>query len=287
MPPTLLIHPACNKVPPMREEDVAVLRHSLKTHGYDYAFPIYLWDGMILDGRTRYMLCIELGIEPYCVQWSPSPGDTPECFVWRTAAARRHFSTSERACMIVEFVDQYAQAKDVSVTQAMAEMAVTSKVSTDTVSTAKRIKREAPEVYERVAAGEITVNEGKKIVEKQATTPPPAKVVRDGAGNTVPEKEVKEALKSRDVFENLCGNLHAIKREIMDLAKKPEGRALRVDQIELEIKNAVEAVRFAMPFATCPYTTCKKSGCKACNGSRWVTKNVWDNIPVEIREAGR
>jgi hypothetical protein len=112
-------------------------------------------------------------------------------------------------------------------------------------------------------------------------------VVRDGAGNTVPEKEVKEALKSRDVFENLCGTLHAIKREIMDLAKKPEGRALRVDQIELELKNAVEAVRFAMPFATCPYTTCKKSGCKACNGSRWVTRNVWDNIPVEIREAGR
>jgi hypothetical protein len=271
----------------MREEDVANLRHSLKTYGFDMAFPIYLWEGMILDGRTRYMLCQELGIEPYCVQWVPSPGDTPECFVWRTAVARRHFSTSERACMIVDFADKYAKANEITVTQATSDMAQTAKVSKSTVETARRIKRDAPEVFDRVAAGEITVNEGKKIVEKQATTPPPAKVVRDGAGNTVPEREVKEALKSRDVFENLCGNLHAIKREIMDLAKKPEGRALRIDQIELDVKNAVEAVRFAMPFATCPYTTCKKSGCKACNGSRWVTRNVWENIPVEIREASR
>jgi hypothetical protein len=54
---------------------------------------------------------------------------------------------------------------------------------------------------------------------------------------------------------------------------------------QLEIKNAIEAIKFAVPFAACPYTTCGTSGCKACAGSRWVTKDVWNNIPSEIREA--
>ena len=271
----------------MDQDDMDKLRRSILENGFDRTYPIVLYEGMILDGRSRYAVCVELGIEPYCVQWEPiSVNDSPREFVYRSADARRHFNTSQRATMAVNFIERYTKGGAVGITQAVEQAAVDLKVSPTIIHEARRLKERSPEAFNDVRDGKATVAEATRDAaraEVQASAPP--KVMRDGAGNAVKDKAVKEALKQVEQFDHLIGLLATIKKEVLELGKAPVGRALRVDHIELEIKNAIEAIKFAVPFAACPYTTCGTSGCKACAGSRWVTKDVWNNIPSEIREA--
>lgn len=284
----LLIHPLCNLVPAMGQRDMDELRESFRANGYIIREPITRYEGMILDGRSRYQVCIELGIEPYIVDWEPSnPNDTPLAFVRRMSLARRHFDTSERAVCAVNLIEYGVQSGQMNRSEAVKEVSEELKVSPSLIQEARRLKERSPEAFEAVGRGEMTVSAATKKVAKEDThvsTLPP-KVVRDGAGNAVKDKAVKEALKQVEQFDHLIGLLATIKKEVLELSKAPVGRALRVDHIELEIKNAIEAIKFAVPFAACPYTTCGTSGCKACGGSRWVTKDVWNNIPSEIREA--
>lgn len=283
----LLIHPLCALVPPMDQDDMDKLRRSIQENGYDKTYPIILYEGMILDGRSRYQVCIELGVEPYCVQWEPaSVNDSPREFVYRSADARRHFNASQRATMAVNFIERYTKGGEVKVTQALELAAADLKVSPTLVHDARRLKERSPEAFDEVRDGKMSVGEAtRKVAQAEVQASAPPKVMRDGAGNAVKDKQVKEALKQSEQFDHLIGLLVTVKKEVLDLSKTPVGRALRVDHIELEIKNAVEAIKFAVPFAACPYTTCNTSGCKACAGSRWVTKDVWNNIPSEIREA--
>jgi len=283
----LLIHPLCALVPPMDQDDMEKLRKSIFDNGFDRTYPIVLYEGMILDGRSRYQVCVELGVEPYCVQWEPiSVNDSPREFVYRSADARRHFGTSQRATMAVNFIEHYTKGGEVKISQAVEQAAKDLKVSPSLINDARRLKERSPEAFDEVRDGKMSVSEAtRKVAHEEVKASAPPKVVRDGAGNAVKDKAVKEALKQVEQFDHLIGLLATIKREVLELSKAPVGRALRVDHIELEIKNAIEAIKFAVPFAACPYTTCGTSGCKACAGSRWVTKDVWNNIPSEIREA--
>lgn len=46
-----------------------------------------------------------------------------------------------------------------------------------------------------------------------------------------------------------------------------------------DVNNAKQAIKFAKPFAVCPY--CKAKGCDACKKTGWVPKNIYESAPSE------
>lgn len=49
-------------IPPLSEEEFQGLEANILEHGYDPAFPIITWNGVIIDGHNRYNICVSNGI---------------------------------------------------------------------------------------------------------------------------------------------------------------------------------------------------------------------------------
>ena len=69
---------------------------SLESHGYDQAFPIYLYEDQIMDGRNRFKACQELGIEPVFLTFEGSYNEALEKS-WMLNSSRRQLEKSQRA----------------------------------------------------------------------------------------------------------------------------------------------------------------------------------------------
>ena len=57
-------------------------------------------------------------------------------------------------------------------------------------------------------------------------------------------------------------------------------------QSATDIGNVKNALKFSAPYAICPYCWAKKKQCEACEGSGWVSKDIYDQSPV-AKEAKR
>jgi phage N-6-adenine-methyltransferase len=89
-----------NIFPEMPAEDFARLKDDIKSNGYDGKYPVYLYEGDILDGWNRYLACIDLDILP---PYQDFRGNEYEAmmFVLRTNK-RRNLSSSQWAAIAVE-----------------------------------------------------------------------------------------------------------------------------------------------------------------------------------------
>lgn len=258
-----IFHPDCLKSPEMTEEQYAQLLQSMRDHGFDPHYPIISFDGLILDGRHRFRAAQELGIEPIIVEWRPSGNDTATKFALRSNI-RRDMTVSQKAAYIVQMTGNQ---------MSISEMATIANVSPRTIAKTKAIQREAPEMIEQIASGEITLADAERIIEEPeiAAQEEPAK------------DQVETALASKTRFNEIIKQVSLLEAAIENLSRDPIGCKIRLNQIGVELKNIRDAIRWATPFKRCPYKTCTTTGCKACGGNQWVTKDVWNNIPKEIK----
>ncbi len=90
----LQIHPLCRAFPDAAPRDAALLELSLESKGYNPDCPIYLHEGMVLDGRLRLAICRHLGIAPIFARFE---GDSPAEFLFERNLARRHTSPGQRS----------------------------------------------------------------------------------------------------------------------------------------------------------------------------------------------
>jgi len=58
------IHPAAELPPTLTVEEYESLKASIGDHRHGQLKPIITYKGRIIDGRSRYRICQELGIEP-------------------------------------------------------------------------------------------------------------------------------------------------------------------------------------------------------------------------------
>lgn len=88
---TLEYHPVSNIFPLMAGAEFEALVSDIAEHGQREA--IWLYDGMVLDGRNRLRACNELGLVPGFREYT---GDDPQSFVVSLNLHRRHLTREQR-----------------------------------------------------------------------------------------------------------------------------------------------------------------------------------------------
>lgn len=191
----LEFHPSANLFPALwltDKESYQKLCDDIASNGL--LEPIWLHDGLIIDGRNRYMACRDVGVEPAFREWSGEGGSITQ-FVISLNMNRRHLNSSQRAMIafhalplleaeakerqrtaggdrkseeyqesVNQKIDEREQSKQ-SLDQA-AEMAGTNR---QYVSDIKAISKKAPELLPKIEAGTLTIPEAKR----QMTEPQP------------------------------------------------------------------------------------------------------------------
>lgn len=197
---TLESHPLADLIPPMSEEDYGKLRDDIKENGLLEAITLY--EGMILDGRHRYQACVELDIEPLTYEYG---GDTPAQYVISLNVNRRHLTLTQRADIALAALPHYEEEarvrqqdaaergrqtqqdgsapKDADPSspakKATAEAAADVGVSSKTIERLKRVKRDAPDLYEKVTAGEMKISAADTIAAGRGQGARPGPKPRD------------------------------------------------------------------------------------------------------------
>jgi ParB-like chromosome segregation protein Spo0J len=183
----LRIHPLAEMIPAMSEEEFADLKADIEANGQ--AEPITLYRGDVLDGRHRSRACEELSIQPLIREYT---GDQPAAYVLSLNVKRRNLTPSQRAAIVVDFMPRlqaearerqsaagqnFGRGMDSSATpdaklspskRASEDAGALVGVSGRTVERARRVQEEAPEDFERVKAGETTVNAANEKLKKPA-----------------------------------------------------------------------------------------------------------------------
>jgi ParB-like chromosome segregation protein Spo0J len=85
-------HEAANIFPMMTEEELRGLKADIAANGL--AHPVELFEGKIIDGRNRYLACLELAVKCEFVEKNI---DDPVSYVLTNNLARRHLTASQKA----------------------------------------------------------------------------------------------------------------------------------------------------------------------------------------------
>jgi len=181
-------HPIADVWPMMDEAKLAELADDIRKNGQ--LVPVWLYEGKILDGRNRWAACKIAGVTPKTQEYT---GDEPTAFAVALNDRRRHMNKGSLAAVAAELEPFFAadakkrqqdagkehgRGKKVEAKmpqalprqpQAREEAAKSVGVGERYVQDAKKVKTEAPEVFERLKAGKITLQDAKREVKKKPT----------------------------------------------------------------------------------------------------------------------
>lgn len=194
-------HPAADAFPMMNTSRTEELSEDIKKHGL--LQPIVLCEGMILDGRNRYRVCLESGIEPRFVEYQGNPWD----MAWSMNGQRRDL-VQEQRYLIWKFCNEHGESwqteqrriqdeanrkrseaadarrgedgrleakpvqpqsvakQDYHETKASAAKAKASKTNRGSVERGDRLATERPDLAEKVRLGEIKPAEAHRLMKR-------------------------------------------------------------------------------------------------------------------------
>lgn len=95
-------HKYADLFPRMQSDEFEALKENIKTHGLREK--IWLFQGLILDGRNRYQACLEVGISPDFREYQGSESDALNAVLsWNLN--RRNLTSGQRAAIAGESED--------------------------------------------------------------------------------------------------------------------------------------------------------------------------------------
>ncbi len=183
-------HPIAELFPLMSDADLAELAKDINEHGQREDIVVY--EGKILDGRNRFRACLLADVEPRVTSYI---GTDPIRDVLSWNLHRRHLDVSQRAAIAtaaLPLLEKQARERKAEAARklnaarkgspecanlhtpegpaekhrAAADAAALFSVSPRSVATAKKIQQEAPELLEKVKAGEVSLNAADQQVKK-------------------------------------------------------------------------------------------------------------------------
>jgi hypothetical protein len=162
------IHPLALIIPEMDREQFDNLRADIKENGLKV--PIITKNGRIIDGRSRYLACKQLGLTPDFLEWAGKEKDILEQVI-SLNVKRRHLSSSQRAALAAELLPQFEKVgkqkqveggkgkKSEDKFRATEEVAKVVGSSKGSVTIAKRVRKEDPDTFEKMKTGTTTISE--------------------------------------------------------------------------------------------------------------------------------
>jgi len=196
-----------NIFPEAKPDDYARLIDDIRQNGFDTKQPVTIYQGEVLDGWNRQRACDELGINPSYTTFSGTDTDAI-AFVMRTNK-RRNLNSGQWACIaaeadellavirekveeerrrkIAEAMENNTNRTAQSVPDRTAQKIAPSETKTEKetatkaaelfntnrtyVNQAVKMKTAAPEVFEKVKAGKMTMQDATKAVRAIPTDP--------------------------------------------------------------------------------------------------------------------
>lgn len=166
-------HEYANLFPMMSDQEHAALVEDMRENGFRAEFPIWLYQGKILDGRNRFRAAQEARVEPVFGDYA---GNQPLQFVIGANLNRRHLNESQRAAVAEELAnlphgvrsDRSANLHFLIEPISLEDAADLLNVSRRTAATARTVKRAAPELMPKIKSGEMTLNAAMKEIQKKS-----------------------------------------------------------------------------------------------------------------------
>lgn len=225
------IHELCLAIPEMDPAAYEKLVSSIKKVGV--ISPIVVHEGAIVDGRHRWRACKDLGVECPHVQWDQK-GSLVD-FVAAANIERRHLTDGQLAAVAVNLLPFYeAEAKerqrehggtapgrcgdtsrnparsDGGKSAVRAAAAVGAKPRS--VESAKRVKKEDPQLFDRIVAGEITPTAAERLLKERERTESD-----DGAAPSPEVPCVNAPFRGAIAIHECLMNEAPVKRQSVDL----------------------------------------------------------------------
>ena len=195
-------HEVANIFPLIDDEAFDALKTDIAENGLLEPIWLHPDDGSIIDGRNRHRACLAANVQPVFKTWT---GDgSLIAFVLSLNLQRRHLTAPQRAAMAVKVLPMLEdEAKERQVAagrvhgrgqsqkvvenfpqpfeevkepapKARVEAAKMFQVNDRYVQDAKRIQQDAPDLIEKMTAGEITMMAAKQEHRKRVLPPAPA-----------------------------------------------------------------------------------------------------------------
>lgn len=183
-----------NIFPEAKPEDFNRLLDDIRANGFDKTQPITIYEGEIIDGWNRQRACDEIGIKPAYTTFTGTDGEAI-ALVMRTNK-RRNLNSGQWACIAAEADDLLAVIREQVEKDRREKISETKRESTSDkklsdvhasstptkaaelfntnrtyVNQAVKMKTAAPEVFEKVKAGKMTMQDANKAVRAIPTDP--------------------------------------------------------------------------------------------------------------------
>lgn len=223
------IHPAADIFPRMGEEEYRQFKADIAANGMRE--PVWIYDGMVLDGRHRLRACEELGIEPSFREYA---GDDPAGFVVSLNLHRRHLDASQRAMVAAKLATLGQGRPELNSPIGLftqPEAAELLNVGLNSVKRARTVLEDgAPELIEAVERGEIAVSAAAKLAK-------PPKAAKTNPAGKAPRRIIE--VEAPDMADELA----EARKTIVELAEENESLCLSaMPETELMAKvRALEA----------------------------------------------
>jgi ParB-like chromosome segregation protein Spo0J len=230
------IHPVAEKFPVIPASEYAELKESIRKFGqFD---PIVIADGKILDGRHRYRICCELGLEPIVVDFTQRKDKATENlsiadFIFDANAKRRHLTDGQRAAIAAEFANMRSgertdlEPSDNRLKVSQQEAADRLKVSRKSVSRAKQVKEADAATFAELKAGEVSLNAAVAKVKKKEK-PAVKKAVDVVPADSVEQRNqlwIDSCAKAREAIEELISMQEAYESEYEEMSRSQQDSA--------------------------------------------------------------
>jgi hypothetical protein len=227
----LELHPLADLFPPLDPDKLQELADDIKKNGQ--LEPIVLYQGRILDGRSRYLAARMAGREPMVKEFSPDETNrSPLEYVWSMNLNRRDLTPSMRAVLAVELLEvlrqgTYSPARtsvgkfaptETHAHEDRREVAEKARVSEHYVGEAAALKTKDPEAFRQVKAGKKSLREATRSKREKSEETAEA-IALDRIRLAIGRKE-------RDMITS--GRIKLTRKQILQFAEQPETTMKRI-----------------------------------------------------------